>query len=140
MNTLNEDERGLANGLMFAGAAVGQGIGGSGVLLLISVAGFQAGIVAVAMSLFAVTLFVALPMREAPSALLESAGRGWRAAVAGMRKFAAESFRDLFERHPDLFVRVYDAAGREVASTQDAVRWNAGAVERVDLAVPSARL
>ena len=55
-------------------------------------------------------------------------------------RFAAESFRDLFERHPDLFVRVYDATGREVASTQDAVRWNAGAVERVDLAVPSARL
>jgi PAT family beta-lactamase induction signal transducer AmpG len=93
VNTLSEDERGLANGLMFAGAAVGQGIGGSGVLLLVSVAGFQAGIVAVAMSLFAVTVFVALPMREAPSALLESAGRGWRAAVAGMRKFAAESFR-----------------------------------------------
>lgn len=55
-------------------------------------------------------------------------------------RFAAEAFQDLFERRPDLFVRVYDAAGREVASTQDAVRWNAGAVERVDLAVPSARL
>jgi hypothetical protein len=55
-------------------------------------------------------------------------------------RFTAEAFRDLFERHPDLFVRVYDAAGRELGSTQDAVRWNAGAVERVDLAVPSARL
>jgi class 3 adenylate cyclase len=55
-------------------------------------------------------------------------------------RFTADAFRDLFERHPDLFVRVYDAAGREVASTQDAVRWNAGTVERVDLAVPRAQL
>jgi class 3 adenylate cyclase len=55
-------------------------------------------------------------------------------------RFTADAFRDLFERHPDLFVRVYDAAGREVASTQDAVRWNAGASERLDVAVSSARL
>ena len=33
-NSLQEDERGLANGLMFAGAAIGQAIGGSGVLFL----------------------------------------------------------------------------------------------------------
>jgi hypothetical protein len=55
-------------------------------------------------------------------------------------RFAVEAFRDLFERHPDLFVRVYDATGHELGSTQDAVRWNAGAVERVDLTVPSGRL
>ena len=33
-NTLAEDERGLANGLMFAGASIGQAVGGSGVLFL----------------------------------------------------------------------------------------------------------
>jgi PAT family beta-lactamase induction signal transducer AmpG len=35
VNTLAEHERSLANGLMFAGAAVGQAIGGSGVLLMV---------------------------------------------------------------------------------------------------------
>ena len=34
VNTLAEHERGLANGLMFAGAAIGQAVGGSGVLFL----------------------------------------------------------------------------------------------------------
>src|SRR5262249_6792483 len=34
VSTLAETERGLANGLMFAGAVIGQAVGGSGVLLL----------------------------------------------------------------------------------------------------------
>jgi PAT family beta-lactamase induction signal transducer AmpG len=42
VNVLKEDERGLANGLMFAGAYLGQTIGGSGVLLLTPHIGFQA--------------------------------------------------------------------------------------------------
>src|SRR3954466_2151580 len=45
--TLSEDERGLANGLMFAGASVGQAIGGSGVLFLLGFVGFQSSIVLV---------------------------------------------------------------------------------------------
>jgi PAT family beta-lactamase induction signal transducer AmpG len=40
--TLDEGERGLANGLMFAGAQVGAAIGGSGVLFLKGVVGFSA--------------------------------------------------------------------------------------------------
>src|SRR3954464_2387886 len=36
VNTLSEDERGLANGLMFAGAAIGHAICGSGVLFMIA--------------------------------------------------------------------------------------------------------
>jgi PAT family beta-lactamase induction signal transducer AmpG len=40
-STLEEHERGLANGLMFAGAQVGAAIGGSGVLLMKSKFGFQ---------------------------------------------------------------------------------------------------
>jgi hypothetical protein len=49
--------------------------------------------------------------------------------------FSAESFRDLFERHPDLYLRVFDAEGQELASTIDAVRWNAGPVEQIDVEV-----
>ena len=41
VNSLAEHERGLANGLMFAGAAIGQAIGGAGVLFLSSYTGFQ---------------------------------------------------------------------------------------------------
>jgi class 3 adenylate cyclase len=54
--------------------------------------------------------------------------------------FTAAAFADAFDREPDLYVRVFDAAGRELGSTAHAVRWNAGAVERVDVAVERARL
>jgi PAT family beta-lactamase induction signal transducer AmpG len=94
VNTLAEHERGLANGLMFAGAAIGQAVGGSGVLFLSGVTGFQPTFFFVAGSILAVTLFVALPMREAPSARKHIEGPSrWRAAVQEMRGFAVESFR-----------------------------------------------
>ena len=41
VNVLPEDERGLANGFMFAGASIGQAIGGSGVLFLSAVLPFS---------------------------------------------------------------------------------------------------
>ena len=40
-STLQEHERGTANGMMFAGASIGQLIGGSGVLFLMGHTGFQ---------------------------------------------------------------------------------------------------
>lgn len=95
VNTLAEHERGLANGLMFAGAAIGQAVGGSGVLFLSGVTGFQPTFFFVAGAILLVTLFVALPMREAPSAprlLAAGVSRGL-AAMREMRGFAVESFR-----------------------------------------------
>src|SRR3954467_5072443 len=65
VNTLTEHERGLANGLMFAGASIGQAIGGSGVLFLIGYMGFQSSFVFVAAAILAVTALVVLPMKEA---------------------------------------------------------------------------
>ena len=65
VNTLAEDERGLANGLMFAGASIGQAVGGSGVLFLAAYTGFQPTFFFVSATILAVTLFVVLPMREA---------------------------------------------------------------------------
>lgn len=92
--TLHPDERGLANGLMFAGAAVGQGIGGSGVLFLLGWIGLQSSIVLVALSILAITVFVVLPMKET---LVEALGgqrlAGWHAAGAEMKRFAVQSFR-----------------------------------------------
>src|SRR5690606_14817178 len=61
---LHEDERGLANGLMFAGASFGQAIGGSGVLFLAPHIGFLNTFYFVAGAIALVTLFVALPLRE----------------------------------------------------------------------------
>lgn len=61
---LHRDERGLANGFMFAGASIGQTIGGSAVLYLTSVMSFQGTYVFVAGTILCVTLFVALGLRE----------------------------------------------------------------------------
>jgi PAT family beta-lactamase induction signal transducer AmpG len=95
VNTLHEDERGLANGLMFAGASIGQAIGGSGVLFLIGVTGFQFSFVFVAGAILLVTTFIVLPMKEkVAEAIAGSAPAvGLRAAGAEMKKFAVDSFR-----------------------------------------------
>jgi MFS transporter, PAT family, beta-lactamase induction signal transducer AmpG len=92
VNTLGEDERGLANGLMFAGASLGQAVGGSGVLFLIAYFGFQSSFIFVAACILAVTLFIAVPMKEAPDETAASGG-GWRQAGQEMREFAVQSFR-----------------------------------------------
>ncbi|HEX6720464.1 MAG TPA: MFS transporter [Burkholderiaceae bacterium] len=95
VNSLGEQERGLANGLMFAGAAIGQAIGGAGVLFLSTYTGFQPTFFFVAACILAVTLFVALPMREAPAAARAIAAgvSRWSHAAGQMRDFAVESFR-----------------------------------------------
>ena len=95
VNTLAEHERGLANGLMFAGASVGQAIGGSGVLFLVAYIGFQSSFVFVALAILAVTAFIVLPMKEAVAHSLAETpvGSTWRAASAEMKAFATQSFR-----------------------------------------------
>ena len=65
VNVLREDERGLANGLMFGGAYLGQAIGGSGVLFLTPVHRIPADVLLRRRpASCSVTLFVALPLRE----------------------------------------------------------------------------
>jgi MFS transporter, PAT family, beta-lactamase induction signal transducer AmpG len=75
VNTLKEDERGLANGLMFGGAYLGQTIGGAGVLFLTdylsggqvgagAAAAFRSSYFFVAACIALVTIFIALPLRE----------------------------------------------------------------------------
>lgn len=93
-NTLHEDERGLANGMMFAGASIGSMVGGSGVLFLSGLTGFQPTFFFVTACILAVTALVVLPMQEAPGPL-RTAAPGSRLAQAGreMRVFAIDSFR-----------------------------------------------
>jgi len=92
--TLQEHERGTANGMMFAGASIGQLIGGSGVLFLMGYTGFQSTFFFVAGSILLVTAFVVLPMREAAGpARAAVAGSRMRAAGREMHEFAINSFR-----------------------------------------------
>jgi len=94
--TLAEDERGAANGLMFAGAYLGQTIGGALVLFLASYVDFQLTFLFVAMCILAVTFLVVLPMREPPGPPRRAGpGSRWRSALVEIRSFAALSFRSI---------------------------------------------
>lgn len=93
-NSLRDDERGLANGVMFAGAAIGMAVGGSGVLALTPYTGFSATFFMVAGAILCVTAVVVLPMREPESEpMLLQAGSRLRQVGLEMRSFAVDAFR-----------------------------------------------
>jgi hypothetical protein len=54
--------------------------------------------------------------------------------------FTEPQFQELFETRPDLYLRVFDPAGRLVHSTEDAIRWDAHVEERYEIAISRARL
>lgn len=138
VNTLSEDERGLANGVMFGGAAIGTAIGGSGVLFLMPYIGIKGGFVFVAACIALVTIFIALPLKEAPTPESERREAGWASAGREIKKFAAEAFRS-FHGSRGAFMGVFFAllpAGAmslglalqsnvavEVGMDDDAVAW-----------------
>lgn len=94
VNVLKEDERGLANGLMFGGAYLGQAIGGSGVLFLTPYTGFSSTFFVVGAFILSITLTIALPMRE-PAGPPRSRSPGSPLVAAGREifGFARESLR-----------------------------------------------
>lgn len=96
-NVLRKEERGLANGLMFAGASVGQAIGGSGVLYLREYTGFPATYYFVAAMILMVTVFVALPLKE-PKGPPRGAliGNKFTAAGREVRAFAHSALKSMF--------------------------------------------
>ncbi len=93
-STLQDNERGVASGMMFAGAYMGMMVGGSGVLMLSTVTGFPSTFFFVAGCLLAVTALVVLPMKEAPGPA-RAVATGSRLARAGreMQTFAVDTFR-----------------------------------------------
>ncbi len=93
VNTLHRDERGLANGVMFGGAALGTAVGGSGVLFLLPTIGLKGGFVFVAACILMVTLFIALPLQEKPTPEAERRAAGLASAGREMKRFAGEAFR-----------------------------------------------
>jgi len=93
-NTLRDDERGLANGLMFAGASFGAAIGGAGVLMLMPYTGFQASFFMVAGAILLVTALVVLPMKEAEEEARPDHRRiGLARAAHEMKTFSVDAFR-----------------------------------------------
>ncbi len=80
---LHEDERGLANGFMFAGASIGQTLGGSGVLWLSTFMPFQQTYIFVALVIGLVTLFVGVPLREQRRVRAVEAGKSALASIGG---------------------------------------------------------
>ena len=94
VNVLKENERGLANGVMFAGAYLGQAIGGSGVLFLVPLVGFNATYFFVGAWILAVTLLVALPMREPAGAPREPRTGSALGTIGGeLARFVIDAFK-----------------------------------------------
>jgi len=93
VNTLREDERGLANGVMFAGASVGAALGGSGVLFMIPWLGVAGGFVFVAACIACVTVFVVLPLREPADPSHVARAPGLASAGREVARFGTEAFR-----------------------------------------------
>ena len=94
VGVLPEGERGVANGFMFAGASIGQAIGGSGVLFLASIVPFGVTYAFVAGAILLVTLFVVLPLREPPGpARAPAVGSAMAAAGRDLVAFGIEAWR-----------------------------------------------
>jgi MFS transporter, PAT family, beta-lactamase induction signal transducer AmpG len=92
-NILSQQERGTANGMMYAGAYLGQVLGGSGVLFLSAYLPFTYMFVIVAGSILAVMLFVALPLREPRTAAqADSRESGLAAVTAEVRRYTIQAF------------------------------------------------
>lgn len=108
VNTLAPQERGLANGLMFAGASLGQAVGGAGVLWVMGFGGgLPAGIGTVVVTILLVTGLVTWPMKEALAVAVAGGlhgvaaaaaaaavhGQGWSQALGQMREFTRQAFQ-----------------------------------------------
>jgi PAT family beta-lactamase induction signal transducer AmpG len=99
---LKPEERGLANGLMFAGAYTGQAAGGAGVLFLSDYltgygVPFQYTFFFPIACILLVTLLVALRLREVPTAdSTETAGPRLRAVAGQLNGYIRETLRAFF--------------------------------------------
>ena len=93
VSVVPEDERGAVNGFMFAGASIGQTIGGSGVLFLTAVMPFTSTYLFVVGTILAITIFVVLPLREKVVPLVEGEVRAVRNIGKELKTFVVEAWR-----------------------------------------------
>ena len=92
VSVLPEDERGSANGFMFAGASIGQAIGGSGVLFLTGVMPFGSTYIFVVGTILAITLFVVVPLREKAMTVMEARARKASSISRELTRFVREAW------------------------------------------------
>ena len=90
-DVLSEHERGMANGVMFSGAYLGNTIGGSGVLFLTAYLQFNTTFLFIVGCLGLVTLLVVLPLRE-PAAAAPPSGTTTRQQFADYFRAARHAF------------------------------------------------
>ena len=103
VNVLPEQERGVANGFMFAGASVGQAVGGAGVLYLAAVMPFASTYFFVAGAILLVTIFVVLPLREPPGPPRPATTKSALAAAGEeIARFVREAWRAFTGSRPAL--------------------------------------
>ncbi|MGZ8259708.1 MAG: MFS transporter, partial [Caldimonas sp.] len=93
VSVLPEEERGLANGFMFAGATIGQTIGGSGVLFLTAAMPFASTYIFVVATILAITLFVVLPLREKAAPRIAEGARAARNVGRELAAFVRDAWR-----------------------------------------------
>ena len=94
VNVLPEHERGVANGFMFAGASIGQAIGGSGVLFLTAIMPFSSTYIFVTGTILAVTVFIVLPLKEPKGPPREPSDKSAMARVtADLGRFVKEAWQ-----------------------------------------------
>ena len=92
INTLREDERGTANGFMFGGAYIGQGLGGGGAMFVAGAWGFDVSFLYVSVLLTTILAFVVLFLRDpsiGQAAVVRAAG-AWAALSDNVRGFLRE--------------------------------------------------
>ena len=90
VGTLRADERGMAGGLTFAAAYLGQGIGGAGALYLVKYLSFENTYFFVAAVILTVTMLVVLPLQEPVLARVAASGHGLRRIAAEIRQFVRD--------------------------------------------------
>ena len=99
VSVLPEAERGAANGFMFAGASIGQAIGGSGVLFLSALMPFQSTYLFVIGAILLITVFVVLPLKERPIAGRAAPSRGASAVARELTTFVRDSWHAFTGSH-----------------------------------------
>ena len=55
-------------------------------------------------------------------------------------RYEDDDFRELFEKQPDIYLSILDSSGQnEIYSTEDSVRWDAGADEEFRIEIPAGK-
>jgi len=111
VQVLPAKERGAANGFMFAGQAIGQAIGGSGVLLISAFVPFKSTYWLVVVALGVILVFVSWRIREEaePRAHVVASSERWRKIAAEIGDFATAAWR-AFTGTRAAFIGVFFAA------------------------------